>query len=209
MKLLAIDTSTTHTSIAVGTHQRIYSETVIGTQQQSYAILPLIQKCLKNADMTLENLDGIVFGAGPGSFTGLRVACSVAKGLAVGAELPLYAVTSMQAIAFGLMQFPVLTILDARMKQVYWSYYQTQAVLLRSVQPEIQVSAPEDVSIPEKCLLAGVDFDAYLPFLPPTTEQHLIYPTAEAMIKCVQMGGVKPVNVTDALPIYIRGAVSG
>jgi tRNA threonylcarbamoyladenosine biosynthesis protein TsaB len=209
MKLLALDTSTARTSIAISQEGKIYTESCEGLQQQSHSILPLIEKCLAEANLSLRQLDGIVFGSGPGGFTGLRVACSIAKGLAMGVDLPLYPVSSMQAIAQEVNVFPVLTMLDARMRQVYWSYFSSVSDLESQTQPIIQVSDAAAVSIPGPCVLAGVDFMPYLSQLPQTISQQIVYPSAPAMIKCVQFGLISAVDAAEALPIYIRGAISG
>jgi len=209
MKLLAIDTATSRTSIAISQGNQINIQSCDGLQQQSRCILPLIETCLTQAGLLLSQLDGIVFGSGPGGFTGIRVACSIAKGLALGADLPLYPVSSMQAIAQEVNIFPLLTLLDARMRQVYWSYFASARDLVSPAQPVIRVCDAAEVSIPEPCILAGVDFMSYLAQLPETISQQIVYPSASAMIKCVQFGSVRAVGPAEALPVYIRGAISG
>jgi tRNA A37 threonylcarbamoyladenosine modification protein TsaB len=115
----------------------------------------------------------------------------------------------MQAIAQEVNLFPLLTLLDARMRQVYWSYFSSAKDLESPAQPIIRVCDAAEVAIPAPCILAGVDFMPYLSQLPVTISQKIIYPSAGAMIKCVQLGSVFAVGPAEALPIYIRGAISG
>jgi len=88
MKLLALDASTEFLSLAVRDCEQLYTYDEHAGQAASQLILPQIQRLLDQAKLTLTDLDGIAFGAGPGSFTGVRVACGVAQGLAFGANLP-------------------------------------------------------------------------------------------------------------------------
>ena len=85
MKLLAFDTSTEIMSIAVAHDAQLWQHTGAGGAQASSTLIPAIQALMAQAGLRLEQLDAIVFGRGPGSFTGLRTACSVAQGLAFGA----------------------------------------------------------------------------------------------------------------------------
>ena len=88
MKILALDTSTEYCSIALSLDGEILSRETLAGQRHSELILPMLQRMLAETGLTLAQLDGIAFGAGPGSFTGLRIACGVAQGLAFGADLP-------------------------------------------------------------------------------------------------------------------------
>jgi tRNA threonylcarbamoyladenosine biosynthesis protein TsaB len=159
-------------------------------------------------------LDGIVFGQGPGSFTGLRVACSVAKGLAYPYDLPLFPVSGLAAIAQSVFSFEpeiqVLAVLDARMRQVYWGCFSEAGSLLHE-----QVSAPEEVVLPveTKTFLAGVGFEAHVAAMPAATQAHVtqsrvLFPQAAAMIQLVERGGILPVSVDQALPVYVRHHVT-
>jgi tRNA threonylcarbamoyladenosine biosynthesis protein TsaB len=149
---------------------------------------------LAEADMPLASLDAIVFGRGPGSFTGLRTACAVAQGLAFGADVPVLPVDTLMAVAEearwvrlpssageihaespnGLSGLTVLALLDARMDEVYSAAYTWQQVPAhpqghwREASP-LQVSAPEKVQVPQvdaALCLAGNAFVAYGERLP-------------------------------------------
>ena len=100
MNLLAFDTSTHRATIALKVNGRLETLSQDGVSTHAKNILPLIDSLIKKCNISFNALDGIVFGAGPGSFTGLRVACSVAKGLAYACDLPLYPVSTLLAIAY-------------------------------------------------------------------------------------------------------------
>ena len=86
LKLLAFDTSTDRMSIALTDGARVWQHSGPGGALASTTLLPAILALLAEADLTLGQLDAVAFGRGPGSFTGLRTACSVAQGLAFGAN---------------------------------------------------------------------------------------------------------------------------
>lgn len=131
LNLLAIDTSTERATVAITAHGEMHSEEQTNLRQHAQCLLPMIDSLLTKAKLTLNQLDGIVFGCGPGSFTGLRITCSIAKALAYAHDLPLFPVSGLQAIAQDVYQSEtdldegvgVLAMLDARMHEVYWAYF--------------------------------------------------------------------------------------
>ena len=82
MKILALETSTEFCSVALYLDDKILTQEILAERRHSEIVLPMVQEILADAELTLAQLDGIAFGAGPGSFTGLRIACGVAQGLA-------------------------------------------------------------------------------------------------------------------------------
>jgi len=213
MKLLAIDTSTERATVALAIGDEVYSDEQGSLRQHAQLLLPMIEGLLSKASIQLKQLDGIVFGRGPGSFTGLRVACSIAKALAYAHDLPLYPVSSLAAVADEVYyteqnlgsQTQVLAMLDARMHQVYWACFSRD-----DFSPAEQVTAAEDVFAPDNPLVvAGVGLDAYTSlFSPPLQaqiiQQRVIYPEARAMIRLVRRGAIQAVNAAAALPVYVR-----
>jgi tRNA threonylcarbamoyladenosine biosynthesis protein TsaB len=123
MNLLAIDTSTEYCSCAVWRNGEVLLRGELAGQRHSEILLPMIDDVLKHAGLTLRQLDGIAFGAGPGSFTGIRIACSVVQGLALGAELPVVPVCTLEALAEQANADDVVAALDARLDEVYLAYY--------------------------------------------------------------------------------------
>ena len=93
-------------------------------QRHSELLLPMVEALLQEGGLELALLDGIAFGAGPGSFTGLRIACGVAQGLALGAGVPVVPVGTLLALAHASKAPRVLTCLDARMGEIYHAAYE-------------------------------------------------------------------------------------
>jgi tRNA threonylcarbamoyladenosine biosynthesis protein TsaB len=99
MNLLAIDTSTDYVSVALVSSGAFYVSEKKLPRQHAQCLLPMMEALLQEAGLSLNALDGLVFGRGPGSFTGLRIACSVAKGIAYAQDIPLFPVSTLRAIA--------------------------------------------------------------------------------------------------------------
>ena len=123
MQILALDTSTEFLSLALSLNGRVFSRDIHAGQSHSTQILPVLRELLDEAKINLKELDGIAFGAGPGSFTGLRIACGVAQGLAFGSNLPVVEVSTLEALAQQSGEQKVITCLDARMGEVYYAAY--------------------------------------------------------------------------------------
>ncbi|HWQ94164.1 MAG TPA: tRNA (adenosine(37)-N6)-threonylcarbamoyltransferase complex dimerization subunit type 1 TsaB, partial [Gammaproteobacteria bacterium] len=152
MKLLAIDTSTEACSAAllIGTETREHFK--LAPREHAKLILPMVDKLLAEAGLSLSQLDAIAFGRGPGSFTGLRIAAGVAQGLAFGADVPVLPISTLAALAQGaytdLGATRVLTALDARMSEVYWGVYQINGAGVMELHGAEEVCAPGNVSLP-------------------------------------------------------------
>ncbi len=147
MLILALETSTELGSCALWRDGELSVRLCPAGRSHSETLLPLVRELLAEAALMVADLDAIAFGVGPGAFTGLRVACGAAQGLAVAADIPLLPLTSLEAMAAATDAEQVLALLDARMGEVYAGAYR------RSddgyvLQGEIRVSAPVDVQIP-------------------------------------------------------------
>ena len=119
---LALDTSNQYCSIAVQAHGKILARHELSEQKHSAMILPMVRELLANADVTLDDLDAIVVGVGPGGFTGVRLAVAVAQGWAFAMNKPVLAHSSLEAMAVSAFvqgASDVIVGMDARMKQVY------------------------------------------------------------------------------------------
>lgn len=127
MKILALETSTEHCSLALWLDDEILVRAVPAQERHSQVILPLLQTLLGDAQIRLTQLDGIAFGAGPGSFTGLRIACGIAQGLAFGANLPVVGISDLVALAEASNCPKVIAVLDARMGEIYHAIYERRA----------------------------------------------------------------------------------
>ncbi len=220
MKLLAFDTSTNWLSVACGADDTWCVRGEPAGQAHSERLLPLVDAVLAEAGWSLRSLDGIAFGAGPGSFTGVRIACGVAQGLGLGADLPLVPVPTLAALAQAAWReraaTHVLACLDARMHEVYvaayareqgrWSEILAPAVLL-----------PVAVAMPFRGRAAwigvGGGFAAY-PELSTRLALEQVHadavPDARAIGELAQprLAAGEGVAAANALPLYVRHRVA-
>ena len=214
---LAFDTSTDVLSLAVARDGQTWQQTLPGGAQASATLIPSVMDLLAQAGMPLASLDAIVFGRGPGSFTGLRTACSVAQGLALGAQLPVLPVDTLLAVAEEARvqagspdTLTVLAMLDARMDEVYSAVYHWSADAWTTVS-DLQVGAPEQLQSPAgaQVLQAGNVFDAYGGRLPAGQRLQAL-PTAAALLRLAPAlwaaGQAVPAEL--AMPLYIRDKVA-
>lgn len=216
MKLLAIDTSTEMASVAVLSAEKITGEELGSQRTHAQLLLPMIDRQMEQAGIHMSELDGIIFGCGPGSFTGLRIACSIAKGLAFAHDLDLIPVSSLSSIAWaaheeqGNAQTPVLAVLDARMHEMYWAYYQAG-----QFKAEEKVNAVQEIQLPlnQTVVLAGAGIDLYWSEFSEQIKSQItarmnVYPNAAAMIRLVQHTGITKISVAKAQPVYVRNQVT-
>jgi tRNA threonylcarbamoyladenosine biosynthesis protein TsaB len=146
MRILALDTSTEYLSLALMLDGKTLSEDLHAGQTHSQLILPLIGEMLSKAGLQLRELDGIAFGAGPGSFTGLRIGCGVAQGLAFGASLPVAGISTLLALAHSSKADKVIACLDARMGEVYHAAYVKSGAAWQEASPP-GLYKPEEVPL--------------------------------------------------------------
>jgi tRNA threonylcarbamoyladenosine biosynthesis protein TsaB len=133
LKILALDTSTEYCSAALWLEGDVLDDGCLAVQRHSELVLPMIDGLLKRAGLGLSELDVIAFGEGPGSFTGLRIACGVAQGLAFGAGLRVIGVGTLAAMAQAAGAPRVVCCLDARMAEVYAAAYERQGETWRTI----------------------------------------------------------------------------
>ena len=211
-RLLAFDTSTEHLSVAVQHGDALWTHSGAGGAQSSTTLIPIVLQLLAEAGLTLQQLDAIAFGRGPGSFTGLRTACSVAQGLGFGAGVPLLPIDTLQAVAeearerFGARR--VLALLDARMDQVYAAGYDFDADAPAGSAPRLL--APEEVQVPAGWVMAGNAFQAYGERLPSGPARHAVLPTAAALLRLAPglIAAGRTVTPAEAWPLYVRDKVA-
>jgi len=238
MKLLALDTSTEVMSIAVcrddGMAPLLLQHNAAGGAKASAALIPAVLDLLQQAGLTLAGLDAICFGSGPGSFTGLRTACSVAQGLAFGAGIPVLPVNSLLAVAedarlqgpsLGAPDAPlrVTALLDARMDEMYAATFAWDGTRWHTdmqsglVKPEaLLLSSAETAQTAGGVVphwLAGNVFFVYgerLTAVPADAVRVVASPSAAAMLSLapamLRNGQACPPE--QALPLYVRDKVA-
>ncbi|MEO8303497.1 MAG: tRNA (adenosine(37)-N6)-threonylcarbamoyltransferase complex dimerization subunit type 1 TsaB [Betaproteobacteria bacterium] len=221
MRILALETSTEWCSVAVGdgTHWQRRDERV--GHAHSERLLPMVDAALVDAGWALRDLEGIAFGAGPGSFTGIRIGCGVAQGLAFAGNLPVVPIPTLAALAqqvFRDQGWPcVVACLDARMHEVYVAAYARDAERWREVAAPAVVAPGElALCLPNasgKWAGAGGGFAVY----PALASQLALtkvapdaHPTAQAIgeLALAPLAAGEGVAAADALPIYVRHRVA-
>lgn len=217
MNLLAFDTSTETLSVALawqdGGQPRRLAHEGAGGPQASATLIPAALGLLQQAGLALSQLEAIVFGQGPGSFTGLRTACAVAQGLAFGAGRPVLPVETLLAVAEEARRAHgadrVLAVLDARMDEVYAAAYAFDGRSWQRQGP-ITLSRPEALQVPGGFVLAGNAFTAYAQRLPAGVAQLPALPTAAALLRLAPdlLARGQAVPAQQALPLYVRDKVA-
>ncbi|UCV17439.1 tRNA (adenosine(37)-N6)-threonylcarbamoyltransferase complex dimerization subunit type 1 TsaB [Ferribacterium limneticum] len=216
MLILALETSTELGSCALWRDGVVAERICPAGKSHSETLLPLVRELLAEAGVKVGQLDAIAFGVGPGAFTGLRVACGAAQGLAVAANLPLIPVTSLETLAAQAGGQRVLALLDARMGEVYSGCYQLidGAYVL---QGDIRVSAPDAVALPTEpgWIACGNAIAAY-----PVLAERLsvagiavqvdVLPTATTVVRLAAPRAARGEGIDAALaaPLYIRDKVA-
>ena len=219
MRILAIDTSTEICSVALGDGLDWDERAVVAGHRHSELLLPMVRGLLGAHDLALASLDGVAFGAGPGAFTGLRIACGVAQGLALGAGLPLLGISTLEALAETARQRygagRVVAALDARAQEVYIAVYRHEGTRWCEVVPPAVISPAEAPVAEGEWMGVGGGFAAY-----PTLRQRYgrglnscvpeLSPTAAAIGTLAQrrFAAGEGVAARDAAPIYLRHKVA-
>lgn len=214
MKLLAFDTSTEFLSAAVARDGAVVAEEeAAGGALASSSLIPTLQSLLERGGMKLEELDAIVFGRGPGSFTGLRTACAVAQGLGFGAGIAVVGVETLLAIAQDAREQTgadrVVAMLDARMSEVYAGRYRFRdGRWLR--EGEFLLARPETLDVPPGWSVAGNVFAAYGAAFAQEVPRIESRPRAAAMVRLApqQLADGALHDAAHAAPVYIRDKVA-
>jgi tRNA threonylcarbamoyladenosine biosynthesis protein TsaB len=123
VNLIAFEAATRRLSVALWCDGALHEKSADFAHGGSEVLLPWAQALLAEAGLSLKQLDGLAFGAGPGGFTGLRLACGVTQGLACGLDRPVVPVGTLAALALASGEGRVLACLDARMHELYLGAY--------------------------------------------------------------------------------------
>ncbi|HCB43161.1 MAG: tRNA (adenosine(37)-N6)-threonylcarbamoyltransferase complex dimerization subunit type 1 TsaB [Pseudomonadales bacterium] len=215
--LLALDTATECCSAALLHDGTVTARSEVIPRQHAQRLLPMIEELLGERQLRLQDVDALVFGRGPGAFTGVRIATGMVQGLAFAADKPVIAVSNLAALAQRAWREhgaeTVAAAIDARMDEVYWGLYGLQDGVMQLLDDE-RVCAPEAVSLP-----AGVGSVAgagtgwqYAERLAVTATQSWpqMLPDASDLITLAlprwQAGEV--VDAADAQPVYLRDKVA-
>jgi len=216
MRLLAFETATRRLSVALWQDGEVIERAEELPNGGSERLLPWVHQLLAEADVPLSQLDGIAFGAGPGGFTGLRLSCGVAQGLAWGLDRPVLPVSTLEALALASGKREVWACLDARMNEVYSAAYVVAGDALQQVVAPVCLP-PAVVPAPTLAGVWGVGdgFTAYGALLlagKPNLSGVCadVFPTAVAVLRLAAPAFAQGRAVSAALaqPIYVRDKVA-
>ena len=221
MKILALDTATEACSVSLGIDDRSIDRYVELDRGHAEQLLPMVDSVLAEGGIALNALDAIAFGRGPGGFTGVRLAVSVAQGLAFGAQVGVVPVSDLAAVAQRVVQIDsavrrVLVANDARMKEVYSAWFEVGEGLVsgpESVGPAAEVEVPAEVTgrwaaagrglrawpaLADRCRSSGAEL--HIELLPRASE------VLTLARRAVRAGEI--LDPAAALPVYVRDRVA-
>ncbi|MDD1792920.1 tRNA (adenosine(37)-N6)-threonylcarbamoyltransferase complex dimerization subunit type 1 TsaB [Enterovibrio makurazakiensis] len=220
-KILAVDTATENCSVALKVGDETIARCEIAPREHTTKILPMVDSVLAEAGLTLNQLDALAFGRGPGSFTGVRIGIGIAQGLAFGANLPMVGVSTLAAMAQQAYRRHqadhVLATIDARMNEIYaggfqrldngdWTTVVEEAVLPPALfNPQLANAS---------WFTAGTGWQAYPDLISQlhleTTDSGVLYPEAEDMLILAYhaLARGEAVDAEHASPVYLRDTVA-
>ncbi|QIR14373.1 tRNA (adenosine(37)-N6)-threonylcarbamoyltransferase complex dimerization subunit type 1 TsaB [Shewanella aestuarii] len=221
LRILALDTCTESCSAALTYEGKVFSRIADAPRQHSQRLLPMVDEILKEAHISLADIDVIAYGRGPGSFTGIRICTSMTQGLALGQDLPVIGISTLAAMAqMAISEHnaeQVFCAIDARMNEVYVGQFVSENGIATLVGLE-QVCTPDLIELQlntnEPIVACGTGFTAYPDLLAMADKICLLtqvtYPDARAMLILAEDGVAKKqhTSVEDLAPVYLRDTVT-
>jgi tRNA threonylcarbamoyladenosine biosynthesis protein TsaB len=219
LSILALDTCTESCSVALHHNGKIYAEQADAPREHSQRLLPMVDKVLRDASIELGDISLIAYGRGPGSFTGIRICTSMTQGLALGQDLPVVGISTLQAMAQAAIEnhgaAQVVAAIDARMGEVYWGEFTNQEGVALAVGREM-VCTPDAVSrgldYQQPVFVCGTGFDAYPELLTQGMSLQLDgkFPDARYMLALAQRAYAngESTDVEGLQPVYLRDTVT-
>lgn len=212
MKILALDAATEACSAAlVIAGELVQQQYQVAPRQHTQLLLPQIDQVLADAQLTLQDIDLIAFGEGPGAFTGVRIATATAQGLAQAVQVPLKGVSTLAALAWQQLKQAqpgsrVMAVMDARMGEVYCCAFERSQLGLQAL-AEQQVCTPNKMAQLDNiaCLVgSGQSMQAQFPL----AYQSLVF--VDALPSAVDIGELAAIDptATDGMPVYLRDNVT-
>ena len=216
MNLLAIETSTELCSVALLRDAELFVEEALAENRHSELLVPMLHRLLERAGLQARHMDAFAFGQGPGSFTGIRIACGVVQGLAFAVGRPVVPVPSLLALAEQTHEARVVTALDARMGEAYLAAYARSGDDWDEVIAPRLVDAPSVPPLPGRQWVAsGSGFDrhawlrdAYRASIAMRYEADLPRAGAIVRIAARRLARGAGVAAEHAAPLYLRDKVA-
>jgi tRNA threonylcarbamoyladenosine biosynthesis protein TsaB len=222
-RILAIDTATEACSVALWNNGDVQALFELCPREHTQRILPMVQQVLVASGLSLSQLDALAFGRGPGSFTGVRIGMGIGQGLALGADLPMIGVSTLQTMAQGAFRLTgaarVLAAIDARMGEVYWGEFERSAEgfwcgeATEAVMTPVQVLARAQ-SLSGNWATVGTGWQIYPDLISGSNvvlaDGQMVLPRAEDMLPLALSSWVNGqiVSVENAEPVYLRNEVT-
>ncbi|HEY9050216.1 MAG TPA: tRNA (adenosine(37)-N6)-threonylcarbamoyltransferase complex dimerization subunit type 1 TsaB [Gammaproteobacteria bacterium] len=222
MKLLALDTATEACSAALYIDGEIHQQYQLAPREHTQLILQMAEHVLAQAGIAITDLDALAFGCGPGSFTGVRIATGVVQGMAFGADLPVVPVSTLASMAQLVLEREsekkVLSIIDARMGEIYFGAYAQAENGLMQLQGEEALLKADQIPLPESSGWsgAGTGWAAYGQSMQQLLGNKLksfnadVYPQSKTIarlaVAAFERGEVVPAE--QAIPVYLRDNVA-
>lgn len=217
MRILALETSTEFCSVALWQDGLMSDRFEQAGQSHSKILLPMVDEVLRIGGVKLSRLDGIAFGQGPGSFTGVRIACGVAQGLAYGAGVPVLGISTLLALAQSAGHSKVIAALDARMAEVYHAAYEIRDGEWHTI-CEPSLCLPQNAPSLEGNGWAGVGSgfivhkeqlqEHYAENLASIDEEAVPLASAIAQLAAPMFAEGHGMAAAEALPLYLRDKVA-
>ncbi len=220
MNLLALETATESCSVALLRGEDLFERSEIAPRRHAELVLPMAEAILAEAGIARRDLDGIAVGRGPGSFTGVRLAVSMAQGLAMALDLPVVTVSSLAALAMQAPDdgAPVLALIDARMGEIYAGGFTRDAHGLLQAADAERVCPPQTFQPWRplaECHVVGSGWGAYGSELEmrlgaPLSSHAHVYPQARdvARLAAAAFAAGQGTTPEQALPVYLRDKVA-
>jgi tRNA threonylcarbamoyladenosine biosynthesis protein TsaB len=217
LKILAVDTSTEYCSAALWLDGGCAARGALAGQKHSELLLGMVDELLRSHALRLRDLDGIAYGEGPGSFTGLRIACGVVQGLAFGADLPVVGVGTLLALAEASRAQRAVCCLDARMSEVYHAAYEKRGDAWVTVhEPTVCPPHAAPALSGDGWVACGSGFAAYREALGMRYDGQLarvepdLYPHAAdiAHLAALRFSSGESTGAEFAAPVYVRNKVA-
>jgi len=224
MKLLALDTSSVACSVALQLDEVVTERHAEQPREHTHLLMPMIESLLQDAGVELAELDAIVLGNGPGSFIGMRIAASVAQGLAFGSGLKVVPVSSLAAVAAQVLEeqgaAAVAVAQDAHMNEVYLGLYRPGtdglpvAIVAERLQGPSRIRELESEPA-ERQIAAGFGWQRYPDLLAVNRERfaaisEILHPQARHLLSlgAAELANGNAVNPQNIMPAYLRQKVA-
>lgn len=217
MPYLAIDTSSEQLSFAISTDSGLVAREWPVGQKHAELTLPYLRELLNDCQLTMNDIAGIAYPSGPGSFTGLRIGCGITQGLAYAQNIPVVGISTLEALAQASGAIRAYVCIDARMNQVYCAAFERDGTGWKTIN-EAQVCNPEDVPVPtgHDWFGIGTGFKTYAAALQARVGTHLNQIDAERQphareilqLALSQFDAGQGLPASEANLIYLRDKVA-